>query len=209
MRGFVSGSNHIHQMWLGSFTPAEKKNLFTTDFYNSLIDKTGLSVIDKHFAGVPDAGALQKITNFYYQTYLLDDILVKVDRASMYNSLEVRAPFLDKNVVAFLNALPFNAKQKGLNGKYILKKLMEDKLPKNIIYRPKKGFGIPLSHWLRNDLKPLCDDLLSADSIETGKIFNNTFIQKLKAEHYQKKNNHRKLLWNLMMFEMWRRKFLV
>ena len=85
---------------------------------------------------------------------------------------------------------------------------MEDKLPNNIIFRPKKGFGIPLSDWLRNDLKTLCDDLLSEESIRKQNIFNYTFVNKLKTEHYQKKNNHRKLLWNLMMFEMWQRNYL-
>ena len=167
-----------------------------------------MGLIDNHFATVADADALNQITNFYYQTYLPDDILVKVDRASMYNSLEVRAPFLDKNVVEFVNALPLAYRQKGLQGKYILKKLMEDKLPHSIIYRPKKGFGIPLSDWLRNDLKTLCDDLLSEESIRRQNIFNYAFIHRLKTEHYQKKNNHRKLLWNLMMFEMWQRNYL-
>ncbi len=207
LRGFVSSQKHIHQLWLGSFIPDEKKKLFTPDFYNSLADKTGLALIDK-LLNETNAAALQKITHFYYQTYLLDDILVKVDRASMYNSLEVRAPFLDKNVVEFVNTLPFNARQKGMQGKYILKKLMEGKLPHNIIYRPKKGFGIPLSHWLRHDLKPLCEDLLSKENIDAGKIFNYSFIHRLKTEHYQQKNNHRKLLWNLMMFEMWKKNYL-
>lgn len=196
LRGFTSSENHIHQLWLGSFLPSEKKKLFKKDVYDSLKDKNGLGVIDDHFNNNIQ-GDYNKITNYYYQTYLLDDILVKVDRAGMYNSLEVRAPFLDTSVVEFLNSLPHEFKQKGLNGKYILKKLMEDKLPSNIIHRPKKGFGIPLSDWIRNSMKTIIHDtLLSPDD-----LFNTPYIEKILQEHLSKKQNHRKLIWNLFILK--------
>ena len=97
----------------------------------------------------------------FLRTYLLDDILFKVDRASMYTSLEVRAPFLDVEVVELINSLPDGYKRKGLSGKRLLKQVMRGKLPDSIIDRPKKGFGIPLSGWLRHELRPLCEELLS------------------------------------------------
>lgn len=198
LRGFSGSSNHIHQLWLGSFLPEEKKALFLPEVYSSLSDKSGLSIIDKYFnTSKADWTDFEKTSHYYYQTYLQDDILVKVDRASMYNSLEVRAPFLDKNVVEFLNSLPKNYKQKGLESKHILKKLMEGKLPDNIIYRPKKGFGIPLSHWVRHELKNSIQETL----YEKDALFDKGFVEKIFSEHQSKKANHRKLIWNLFVLK--------
>lgn len=195
LRGFRSDTRHIHQLWLGSFLPEEKKQLFNTHVYGGLKDRSGLELIDQHFD--IKANDFSRITNYYYQTYLLDDILVKVDRASMYNSLEVRTPFLDTSVVEFLNSLPKSFKQKGFEGKYLLKKMMEGKLPNNIIYRSKKGFGIPLSDWIRKDLKSTIHDML----VTKDDLFNSDYIEKLLDQHYSKKQNHRKLIWNLYVLK--------
>ena len=200
LRGFAGSPQHIHQLWLGSFLPEEKKQLFKQAVYRELKDKEGLHIIDEHFKQCPKGWTdFEKITYYYYQTYLVDSILTKVDRASMYNALEVRAPFLDKNVVAFLNALPRNYKQKGLNGKYLLKTMMRDKLPAHIIDRPKKGFGIPLSDWIRKDLKKeISEVVLSNDD-----LFNANYKEKLLQEHQSGRFNHRKLIWNLFMLKMY------
>ena len=199
LRGFFSSENHIHQLWLGSFLPEEKKLLIKENIYNYINDKSGLSLIDFHFKNAPSSDDYQKTSYYYYQTYLPDDILFKVDRASMYNSLEVRAPFLDVEVVEFLNTLPRSFKQKGFSGKHILKKMMEGRLPENIIYRPKKGFGIPLSDWIRKDLKKKIEECL----LEESEFFNSGYIHKILAEHQSGKANHRKLIWNLYMFLYW------
>jgi asparagine synthase (glutamine-hydrolysing) len=198
LRGFLSNKNHIHQLWLGSYTPMEKKRLFKPEIYAALQDKTGLGIVDHHFEQAKNnCSDFEKITYCYYQTYLLDDILVKIDRASMYNSLEVRAPFLDKNVVEFFNSLPKDFKQKGFTGKYILKKLMEDKLPYDIINRPKKGFGLPLSEWIRKDLKIEIENIL----LKEDAYFNMDYIKKILLEHHSRKYNHRKLIWNLYILK--------
>ena len=205
LRGFQIHPNHIHQLWLGSFLPQEKRGLFKKDIYQSLQDKDGLGIIDNHFNSTPSSwSSFDKTIYYYCQTYLLDDILVKVDRASMYNSLEVRAPFLDTDLVDFLNTLPKEFKQKGLTSKYILKKLMEGKLPNNIIYRSKKGFGIPLSDWIRKDLKNKISEVL----FQEDAYFDQSYIRKIWEEHQTKKFNHRKLIWNLFMLKTWfQRKF--
>jgi asparagine synthase (glutamine-hydrolysing) len=135
----------------------------------------------------------------------LDDILFKVDRASMYASLEVRAPFLDVAVVEFINSLPDELKRRGTNGKYLLKRVMRGKLPDVIIDRPKKGFGLPLSAWLRGALRPLCEDLLAPDRIRQEAYFDVAHVERLKREHMTGKANHRKLLWTLMVFQLWLR----
>ena len=199
LRGFTSNENHIHQLWLGSFIIGEKQKLFKKDVLNQLSGSTGLNLIDTHFSSAKSLNAdkWHSLIYYYCQTYLLDDILFKVDRASMYNSLEVRAPFMDRNVVEFVNSLPKGFKIKGNNGKLILKELMRDKIPNIIIDRPKKGFGIPLSEWLRTRLKNEVYETLS----QKDDLFDQNYIQQLWNEHQNKKNNHRKLLWNLYVLK--------
>jgi len=208
LKGFQEKPAYTHTLWLGSFSPQQKRQLLNADVLAQLTDKTGLGLIDRHVAQLPaDTSSFDETTYIYYLTYLLDDILVKVDRASMYNSLEVRAPFLDYRLVDFANSLPDSFKRKGLTGKYILKELMRGKIPNDIIDRPKKGFGIPLSQWLRNELRPLCDDLLSETSLKQHGLFNTKYVQQLRHEHDSGKQNHRKLLWTLMVFQQWYRHY--
>jgi asparagine synthase (glutamine-hydrolysing) len=201
LRGFSSSRNHIHQLWLGSFLPAEKKLLLKKNIYDGILDKSGLALVDAHYEKCPSGNDFQRTAFYYYQTYLPDDILFKVDRASMYNSLEVRAPFLDVQVVELLNSLPKEFKQKGYSGKYLLKKLMEGRLPDDIIYRPKKGFGIPLSDWIRKDLRKSIEDCLLSEN----DFFRADYVRRILSEHQSGKFNHRKLIWNLYMFLYWTR----
>ncbi|MEZ0538239.1 asparagine synthase (glutamine-hydrolyzing) [Fibrella arboris] len=208
LKGFQEKPAYTHTLWLGSFSPAQKRLLLSADVQAQLTDQTGLGLIDAHLAELPaNTDAFDQTSYIYYMTYLLDDILVKVDRASMYNSLEVRAPFLDYRIVDFANSLPESFKRKGLTGKYILKTLMRNKIPDDIIDRPKKGFGIPLSQWLRNELRPLCDDLLSDESLKQHGLFNAGYVRQIQQEHYSGKQNHRKLLWTLMVFQQWYRHY--
>jgi asparagine synthase (glutamine-hydrolysing) len=204
LRGFGHGPQHVHTLWLGSFTPAEKKQLFTREVLAELSSSNGLEPIDALLGAAPPKGRPLDVTTYtYLLTYLLDDILFKVDRASMYSSLEVRAPFLDVEVVELLNSLPESMKRPAAGGKWLLKELMRGKLPDTIIIRPKKGFGIPLSGWLRGPLRPLCEELLSPEAIRAGGLFNVACIEQLKRQHFTRKANHRKLLWTLMVFQMW------
>ena len=121
--------------------------------------------------------------------------------------LEVRAPFLDHELVEFANALPASYKLKRLKTKYILKKLMADKLPKEIVSRTKKGFGMPVASWLRNELKDFTLDLLSPERLKRQGIFNPAFVSQLLNEHFTAKKDHRKLLWTLLVFQMWQEKW--
>lgn len=205
LRGFGSGEHHVHTRWLGGFTPQEKQALLTSRVREELRGANGLEPLDDLLRGSPWAkGDLDEIIFVYLRTYLLDDILFKVDRASMYTSLEVRAPFMDVEVVEFINSLPDDLKRRGFNGKYLLKRVMRGKLPDAIIDRPKKGFGIPLSDWLRKELRPLCEELLAPAAIQRDGLFEPAFVERLKREHFERRANHRKLLWSLMVFQLWR-----
>jgi len=136
---------------------------------------------------------LDKATEFYVKTYLQDDILVKVDRASMMNSLEVRAPFLDIDFVNFVRKIPVEYKFHKGETKYLLKKSLERILPHEILYRPKKGFGVPIGKWLAGD------ELLP--TVGKHDLLNNSFVQKMHQEHQGLKADHRAFLWNLMAYE--------
>ncbi len=189
-----------NQRWLSSFTLEAQHALLSS---NIRPRTNAYDVIDERLRDDPTTDPLNQLSYTYLTTYMLDDILAKVDRASMYNSLEVRAPFLDHQLAEFALALPSNYKIHGMTMKYILKKLMEDKLPRDVVYRPKKGFGIPLTRWLKNELKPLMDELLSKERLARQGLFNYDLIARLRAEHDRGQQDNRKELWTLMVFQMW------
>lgn len=208
LSGFYGEKKYRHQRWLGAFDNLQKQSLFNNEIKTELAGNNEYEDIDRYFDSLQNTSDINKIIYLYLRMYMMDDILVKVDRASMFNSLEVRAPFLDSNIVDFVSSLPADFKIKGLQTKYILKKLMEDKLPKEIVWRKKKGFGIPMADWLTNQLKPLALDLLNEQKIKSEGIFNYTYINQLLNNHFSKKEDNRKLIWSLMVFEMWRDKWL-
>ena len=140
---------------------------------------------------------------------MMDQVMVKVDRAGMANALETRAPFLDTSLVEFANSLPYSYKYRNFTTKYILKKLMKDKLPKDIVYRRKKGFGIPLGKWLKGDLKDWCNEILSEKNTKKIGLFEYSYIDIIKDEHFSGRKDNRKLLWNLLMFYLWHEKWNV
>jgi len=206
LRGFEAGPQHVNTLWLGSFTPAEKRALLHPDVLAQVGAAHGLEPVDAVLRGSPWAHrGLDEVILVFLRTYLVDDILFKVDRASMYTALEVRAPFMDFTVVEFLNSLPDHLKRRGANGKVLLKHVMRGKLPDAIIDRPKKGFGIPLSAWLRKELRPLMEDLLAAESLRQQGLFRPAEVARLVREHLEGRANHRKLLWTLMVFQLWMR----
>jgi len=208
VKGLGGDKNYRHHRWLGSFTAEEKEKLFKREIWNEIDAKKDFEEIDYYLKNIKAEDHRNKTLGLYMRTYLMDEVLVKVDRASMKNSLEIRSPFLDPNLVELANSLPFSFKLKGFTTKYILKKLMEDKLPGSIVYRKKKGFGIPLSRWLRNELKEFCDGLLSEEKIKNQGLFNYDYIARLKQEHFDENKNNRKKLWTLMAFMIWYEKYM-
>ncbi len=138
-----------------------------------------------------------------YQTYLLDDILQKVDRAGMSVSLEGREPFLDHRVIEWAAQLPMKYKYNNGNKKFIIKEIVHKYLPKEMMDRPKMGFGIPIASWLQNDLKKFVDHYLDESYIEKQQVFNNEEIQRIKKSFYDGKVERAEKIWYLLMFQMW------
>ena len=138
-----------------------------------------------------------------YQTYLLDDILQKVDRATMSVSLEGREPFLDQRIIEWAAQLPMEYKYNNGDKKYILKQIVHKYIPKEIMDRPKMGFGIPIIDWLQQDLKPYVDQYFDEAYIQNQNIFDNTEVQRLRKSFYQGKVERAEKIWFLLMFQMW------
>jgi asparagine synthase (glutamine-hydrolysing) len=143
------------------------------------------------------------------KTYMVADILTKVDRMSMLTSLEVRVPLLDHLFVEWVTGLPADFKMRDGKQKYILRKLAERVgVPREVLYRPKQGFALPLVHWMRNELKDLIlTVLLEPKTLQRG-YFNPQAVQQLLDEHFRGRRNHSDRIWRLLMLELWHRNFL-
>lgn len=209
IQGYTKNPLYRHFTWLGAFLSSERKKLFKNNILNQIKYFNEFEDIDNYAEDFSENNGYDIHSFLYQRTYMMDDILVKVDRASMYNSLEVRTPFLDTDIVEFANSLPIKLKCKGLQRKYILKKLLEGKLPKEIIYRKKKGFGMPIAKWLRTDLKPLVDELLNKEFINEQNIFNYDYIKTLVDDHMNMIRDNRKYIWTLLVFQMWYKRFFI
>jgi asparagine synthase (glutamine-hydrolysing) len=161
-----------------------------------------------HFDGDPLAGrgdAIDRMQILDTTTYLPDDILTKVDRASMAPALEVRVPLLDHRVVEFAWRLPRGMKIRGGTGKWALRQVLARHVPRALIERPKQGFGVPLADWLRGPLRDWAEDLL--DPSQLGVPLAPGPVRKMWAEHLSGHRNYAYGLWNILMFEAWRRRW--
>lgn len=203
---YRDGSRHF--AWLGSFAPHQLKELLTPDAFNSGAAGEVYDVVGNYLSKVNGKHELNDIMYLYLKLYMQDDILVKVDRASMANSLETRAPFLDKDFIQFANTIPPQYKLKGFTTKYILKEALAEKLPRDIIYRKKKGFGIPIGAWFRNELRETLLSLFDEKKVAGEGLFNSQAIKKLVDDHQTRKADNRKQLWTLFIFENWKKTYL-
>src|SRR4026209_2049780 len=208
---FVTGAKYDtvarHHVWFGSFTPEEQQELLTHEVLTTTDGE-----IYAHAREIADEcdneDLVTRMQSVDTRLYLAEDILTKVDRASMAVSLEVRAPFLDPRVAEFAASLPCNYKLRRMQTKYILKKAVADMLPPFVTRRGKKGFGVPVAEWLKFKLRPLARDLLSPERVRRAGVFDPAYVTRLQDEHERGVANHRKLLWTLLMFELWHESFI-
>jgi asparagine synthase (glutamine-hydrolysing) len=208
---FVTGAKYDtvarHHIWFGSFTPEQQEQLLTREALaasDSDIYANAREIVEE----CNSDDLITRMQSVDTRLYLAEDILTKVDRASMAVSLEVRAPFLDPRVAEFAASLPGHYKLRGMKTKYILKKAVHDMLPGFVTRRGKKGFGVPVAEWLKFKLRPLARDLLSPERVRRAGVFNPDYVARLQDEHERGVANHRKLLWTLLMFELWHESFV-
>ncbi len=204
-KGMGLASGMRNQVWLGSFNAKEM-----TQVLQHVMPANDESVYEQitNYLEEPSGDYIRDLQKFYMRFYLQGDILVKADRASMANSLEVRSPLLDHEFSKSMLSMPSKLKLKGNQTKYLFKKAMDGRLPHDIIHRPKKGFGIPVAHWIRGDLKKHFEHALSPARIQKDDIFNSKAIQALLQEHLSGKKDNRKQLWTLYVFQKWKENWL-
>ncbi len=182
-----------------------RTRLFSPAFRRELQGYQAIEVMRDHARNAPDH-PLSKVQYLDMKTYLVGDILTKVDRASMAHALEVRVPLLDHELVEWISGLPPDIKLKGREGKYILKKSLQPYLSNDILYRSKMGFAVPLASWFRGPLRErVRDALLGATLADTG-IFDQNFLRQLVDQHQSGARDHSAALWSLLMFEAYQRK---
>ncbi|MBI9082650.1 MAG: asparagine synthase (glutamine-hydrolyzing) [Desulfobacterales bacterium] len=151
---------------------------------------------------------LSRVMRVDQGTYLPDGMLTKVDRASMAASLEIRVPLLDHRVVEYTATLPDHLKYRNGSGKYLLKKLLARYLPRDLFERPKMGFSVPIDRWFRKELKELLLDYLSPNRLNKEGLFDSELVQEKIAEHLSGRCSHQHRLWSLLMWEMWRERWI-
>jgi asparagine synthase (glutamine-hydrolysing) len=185
-----------------SLTSAEqRRDMFSDGLKRELQGYRVQEVFDHYARRSPTDDPLSLIQYLDMKTYLVGDILTKVDRASMAHSLEVRVPLLDHLFVEWVSGLPANYKLRGQEGKYILKKALEPYLPADILYRPKMGFGVPLGKWFRGPLKDrLRTSIVEGGLAETG-LFNQRYLEKMVQDHQSGLREYSAPLWSLLMFQ--------
>ncbi|MEP6703493.1 MAG: asparagine synthase (glutamine-hydrolyzing) [Acidobacteriota bacterium] len=214
------GKNYIYNISLdpirryvdsvSQFNGPQKRFLYSKEFQSKLNGRLDESVSDfMSIAESIDTGeAIDRLLYLDSKTYLPSDILTKVDRMTMANSLEARAPLLDHKLIEFVMGVPSNLKIKGIETKYILKKAMEGIVPQEILYREKQGFGVPIREWINAQLRErIHSDLNDSRTLERG-YFEKSYIQTLIREHANKRRDHSYQLWLLWMLELWHRKFV-
>jgi asparagine synthase (glutamine-hydrolysing) len=200
-----------HQAWIGSFTPDALRPVLHPDLRPLAAEEVVWAEVLADAAAAARAGAtpgsVDEALHFFLTRYLADDILVKADRASMAASLEVRAPFLDVDVVEYALRLPASYKLGPWRTKRLLKAALEGLVPDDILRRPKKGFGIPVAAWIRGPLRPLFEDLFSADSLARAGVFEPAAVRALLDRHLAGQADLRKPLWTIGAFLLWQRRW--
>jgi len=191
------------------FSPMLKASLYSEDLKSQLSNYDPFSVMERYFEKSKHLDPLSRIQYIDMKTYLVDDILTKVDRASMAHSLEVRVPLLDHQFMQFAATIPPDYKLRRGEGKVILKKAVQGIVPDAILNRPKQGFSIPLADWLRNKLKLTFEErVLSSDSL-CSSLFNVKSLQMMWNQHQRGTRDYSYHLWALLMLESWALKFNV
>jgi asparagine synthase (glutamine-hydrolysing) len=210
IRRFLSGRGvpleSRHHRWLGSFIDEEKQEILS-DWVKPVV-RDSYAEAYRHARDCDADLMLNRILYNDLKLYLENDILFKVDRASMAASLEVRVPFLNRHVVDFAASLPIELKLHRFTGKYVLKRAMAGRLPSEVIRRSKKGFNMPVAHWLLSELKPMVLDYLSPSRLRRQGLFDEGAVERLLDAHLSKSRDNRKQLWTLLVFQLWAERYL-
>ena len=193
---------------LSQFREDRKHRLYSPEFRASINGSRSEDLVKELYR---NAGTDDPVDSTLYvdaNLYLPDDLLVKVDIASMAVALEARSPMVDHEFMEFAARLPRRFKLSGRSGKVIFKRAFRKILPAEILDRPKKGFGVPLEHWFRGSLESLISDTVLSDRAIGRGYFNRFYVECLLREHLAGRRNWQYQLWTLLMLELWHRQFI-
>jgi asparagine synthase (glutamine-hydrolysing) len=191
----------------GLFESDARGALYTADFAAQVRDADPFVSFRLAYDSCPSADPLDRALYVDVKTYLVDDIMTKVDRMSMAVSLESREPLLDHKLLEFAATVPTALKLKNGQSKYLLRRLLERRVPKAIVDRPKHGFEAPTGEWLRGPLAPMVGDLLLDGRLRSRGVFEDREVARIWREHREGTSDHRHRLWSLVMLELWFRRF--
>jgi asparagine synthase (glutamine-hydrolysing) len=183
------------------FRDGMRRALFTPAFRARLGGYNAVEVFRRHAQTAQTDDPLALVQYLDLKTYLVGDINTKVDRASMAHSLEVREPLMDHPLVEWLASLPSSLKVRGLEGKWLLKKAMEPRLPRDVLYRPKMGFAVPLARWFRGPLRARAESALTGERLLATGIFDGSYLREIMQAHLSGTRDHSAPIWTLLMFD--------
>lgn len=200
LEGSTLSAEEAHIYWNGTFGKDEKHRIFR--FANP-------SAVTCLLKNIRQDRSLSRFLDFDFEYPLADSLLYKVDRMSMAHSIEARPPFLDQRIVNFAQSLPEDFKIRGSKTKVVLRELMRNRLPGDVLHRSKVGFDIPVHEWFRGVLRPLLLDTLSHDALKQSGLFTPSAVQQLIDEHMSRKTNWGYHLWGLMTVMLWMKRWNV
>jgi asparagine synthase (glutamine-hydrolysing) len=204
----ASSPQRRYAQWMSMFDEAGKAQLYNVEFRARLAEVDSLALIEDAYREADSQDFVEQTQAVDIATYLPDDLLVKVDIASMMHGLECRSPFLDHEVAEFATHLPAHLKLRGRTTKYLLRRAMAGHLPACVLRRGKQGFGVPVGRWFRRQLRPLAQEvLLDPRSAERG-IFDRAAVRKLLSDHAAGRADHGQRIWQLLFLELWFRTYL-
>jgi asparagine synthase (glutamine-hydrolysing) len=212
LKRFINGisepAERRYVRWVCFFDNEMKKDLYSASFRDTIAAVDSVNLIADWYAKSDAVSFLDKTLFVDIMSYLPDDLLVKVDIASMANSLEARSPFLDHKLMEFAASLPPHLKLNGISSKFLLKKAFAQLLSRELLYRKKMGFGVPIDRWIRGELKDMTYSILLDKKTLQRDIFNERAVRQLIDEHVQKRADHSYRIWALIFLEVWYRMFI-
>ena len=194
--------------WISAFDEDASRYLYSDNFGHETSKYRTASIIEPWFAKANGAGIVDAALLTDTMTYLPNDLLVKMDIASMAVSLEARSPFLDHHVMEYAASLPEKLKLRGLTTKYLLKRVLKRLVPEENLTRSKMGFGVPISHWFRGAMQPFLRETLLSDKALARGLFKPEAVRNFVDRHVDGKADHSQRLWSLLMLELWFERFI-
>ncbi len=190
------------------FTDEAKQQLYTDDLRASAQGIDAYAAHRRYFARVQNAAPLNRLLYVDFKTFLPCLNLITTDKTSMAANLEVRVPFLNRQMIELAARMPPDLKLHGFKRKYILKRALERLLPREVVWRKKAGFGAPIRSWLRGPLRPLVDDLLSEETVKRRSLFRPSEVQRIIDDNLSGREDYNLQVFQLLTLELWQRQFI-